>query len=187
MLWRDEINPDELRGLLKALDYPKVWRDRLFRIAYLVPGRVDLRRMLQAGVIGEGEVEAGYKRIGYAPADAATLTRFAVQQKEQHADGGDLVAKARGSVIVRAHKEYLEHSIDETQARQILADLTIRQTTVDQILPLWTIERDLFRRELTPAQLRTAYKKAGLPLAEAMQRLDDAGYTLEDAKYFLES
>jgi hypothetical protein len=187
MLHRGEISLPELETLLRTKDVMPYWRQKLTNIAYLVPGRVDLRRMFRAGVLDETQVLAGYTRLGYHPDDAATLTSFAVTEKLNASSGGDLLSRFRRSVIVRAHREYLEHSIDEAAARQILADLTIRQTTVDQIMPLWTIERDLFRRELTPAQLRSAYKKAGLPLAEAMQRLDDAGYTLDDAKYFLES
>lgn len=187
MLWRGIIQLPQLQQLLKALDYPAVWRDRLVDIAYIVPGRVDLRRMFRADVITQAEVLAGYGRIGYAPADAQTLTDFAIAEKESHAAGPNLISKYRGTVVTRAHKEFLEQSLDEVDARALLSQLGIPAKTIDGVMPLWTIERDLFRRELTPTQVKKAYAAGRITFAQALERLKDAGYLDEDAIHFLES
>jgi len=187
MLHRGEIDLDELGTLLRTKDVMPYWRERLTAIAYLVPGRVDLRRMFRAGVIDEAQVRAGYTRLGYAAADAQTLTDFAVDEKETASTGGNLVPRYRRAVVTRAYRLFLERDLSETQARSLLAQVGIRTQTIDDVLELWTLERSIFQRELTPAQIRAAWKKDRLTLAEAMAELDERGYSPEDASDFLNS
>jgi hypothetical protein len=74
MLHRKLIGESTLSELLRVSDYPPFWRDKLASIAYHVPDRVDLRRMLEHGVIDEARVHKGYLDLGYTEADAAILT-----------------------------------------------------------------------------------------------------------------
>ena len=109
MLWRGEISAAQLDELLKALDYPTLWRDRLANIAHIVPGRIDLRRMFAADVITRQQVHDGYVKIGYTPADAETLTKFAEQQKASgavtHTKWAD---RAKSRLFTVTHNEYLD-------------------------------------------------------------------------------
>lgn len=187
MLWRGEITEAQLDGLLKALDYPAVWRQRLANIARNVPGRVDIRRMFVGGIIDEAEVTAGYKRLGYADADAATLTEFAVLEKARSATRGALVPLYRRAVAARAHTEYMDYSIDAARARGVLNTIGVPAGDIDDMLPLWQLERELRRTELTAAQIQKAYKKAGMAEAEALELLHERGYTDEDARTLLAS
>jgi hypothetical protein len=105
MLHRKEIDLAELDGLLKALDYPTLWRDRLRNIAYHVPGRIDLRRMLQEGLITPAEARTGYEHLGYRPADAARMVALAQASGSTTAKGltaSDLAAEYEGLLITRA-------------------------------------------------------------------------------------
>jgi hypothetical protein len=105
MLHRKEIDLAELDGLLKALDYPTLWRDRLRNIAYHVPGRIDLRRMLQEGLITPAEARGGYEHLGYRPADAARMVALAQASGSTTAKGltaADLAAEYEGLLISRA-------------------------------------------------------------------------------------
>jgi hypothetical protein len=105
MLHRKEIDLAELDGLLKALDYPTLWRDRLRNIAYHVPGRIDLRRMLQEGLITPAEARTGYEHLGYRPADAARMVALAQASGSTTAKGltaSDLAAEYEGLLISRA-------------------------------------------------------------------------------------
>lgn len=77
MLWRNLLSLDELDELLRVNDYMPFYRDKLRDIAYLVPGRIDLRRFYQAGLITEAEVFEGYKKLGYTDETARWQTEFA--------------------------------------------------------------------------------------------------------------
>jgi hypothetical protein len=188
MLWRDEINPGELDGLLKALDYPAVWRNRLANIAHLVPGRIDLRRMFAAGVIDRATVKKGYQRIGYTDADAETLTRFAEQQassgSEAHQKWAD---RARSRLFTVTHNEYLDESLDRAAADAALETAGIPDAERPAIFAAWDHERDISRLELTPAQIKKAYKKALYTEAQALEALQTRGMSAADADTFLQS
>lgn len=127
MLWRGEIDEGELGGLLKALDYAPKWRDRLANIARIVPGRIDIRRMLAAGIITPEQARERYQRLGYTASDAAIMVQLA--QASTTSTGKDLTlahltAEYEGEYIDRA--EYLARleslGYSEAEARQ-LADL----------------------------------------------------------------
>lgn len=107
MLWRGLITQAQLSTLLRALDYPPFWRDKLASMAHLVPGRVDLRRMYKADVLTRAEVLAGYIRLGYTPADAETLTAFADAEKQggsvgKEATRAELAIEFEGGFITEA-------------------------------------------------------------------------------------
>lgn len=187
MLHRSVIDAGELDVLLRTKDVMPYWRERLTEIAYLVPGRVDLRRMFRADVIDEAAVERGYLDLGYAPDAARTLTDFAVDEKENAAAGGNLPARYRRSLIARLYRLYLMQDATEAQARDLMGRVGIRAQTIDDVLELWTLERSIVRAELTPAQIKSAWKKGRLTEAEALAELDERGYSQTDATDFLNS
>jgi hypothetical protein len=105
MLHREQIDLDELDGLLKALDYPTLWRNRMRNIAYHVPGRIDLRRMLQEGLITPAEARTGYQHLGYRPDDAAKMVALAQASGATTSKGltaSDLANEYEGLLISRA-------------------------------------------------------------------------------------
>lgn len=79
MLHRGEITDADLDAGLKVADYSPFWRGKLKNIAYLVPGRIDLRRFYAEKIITEAEVFDGYKRLGYNDVDARRQADFAVK------------------------------------------------------------------------------------------------------------
>lgn len=187
MLWRGLITEAQLDELLRALDYPPVWRERLAAIARLVPGRVDLRRMFIADTITEADVEAGYRRLGYAPEDARTLTDFAVVEKSRAGTRGALVPLYRRAVVSRAYREYLDYSITADRARGVMSSIGVPADDIGAILNLWALERELARTELTAAQVVKAHKRGGLTREEALRELDELGYTAEDAATLIDT
>lgn len=105
MLHRGEITDDDLDAGLKVADYSPFWRDKLKQIAYLVPGRIDLRRFYAAGIITEDEVFAGYKKLGYTDQVARWQTDFAkkgVSSTAKDLTAANLRAEYEGSFIDRA-------------------------------------------------------------------------------------
>jgi hypothetical protein len=78
MLHRGLITLEDIETLLKTSDYPPFWRDKLIKISYNVMTRVDVRRLLQSGLIDESKAEQVYNQMGYNPEDARLLTEYAV-------------------------------------------------------------------------------------------------------------
>lgn len=79
MLHRSLISADDLETLLKISDYPPFWRDNLAKISYNNLTRVDVRRLMQTGLIDRARALEAYKAMGYTPEDAELLTQFAEQ------------------------------------------------------------------------------------------------------------
>lgn len=188
MLFRGEITQAELFGLLKALDYPPRWRAPLMNIARIVPGRIDLKRLLRHGIISEAQTQAGYERLGYSPADAANMTAIAVAELA----AGDVTQtwanRARGRLFTVAHNEYLASSIDAAEAGQMLALIGAPAPERTLVMQLWNAERSINRLELTPAQIKRAYREGppeGYDETTAVSELVERGMTSEDALRFL--
>ena len=187
MLWRGEISEAQLSGLLKALDYPAIWRERLQAIAYLVPGRIDLKRMLRHEILNREQVKAGYQRLGYTPADAEYLTQIAEAEQSSATTSNPWMTRARSRLYTVAHNEYVDRSIDDATATGVLTQIGVPAPERGPVLALWQRERDLQRLELTPAQIRKAYRKDQYDEATALAELRERGMTAADAETFLAS
>lgn len=81
MLHRGVLTPEQLDGLLRALDVSPTWRSRLTAIAYAIPTRVDLRRMWAMGFLDEDGLVKGYRDLGYQEDDARRLAAFAMEER----------------------------------------------------------------------------------------------------------
>lgn len=229
MRHRDVITDEQLDKLLKVQDYAPFWRSRLKQITYLVPGRVDLRRMLKAGVIDRARTLRGYMDLGYAPDTAEILTRFAVLEAADEEEtrretvaelrseyeGGYVLeaefrqalealgyppdaldrlvalgdarrsAKYREKVVDALAKSYVGFAIDEAVARIRLAEVRVDGEAATQLIALWGLLRQAQTKVLTAAQVKAAYKKNRMALAEAIDELNERGYTDSDAELYL--
>jgi hypothetical protein len=187
MLHRGEIDDADLDTLLRTKDVMPYWRERLKSISHLVPGRVDLRRMFRAGTIDRGGVLEGYKRLGYTAEDAELLTSFAEDEARDAATRGSLVPAYRRRVVAAAAREYVARQLSESEARAAMTTIGIPEATQDQLVPLWTLERDLLRRELTVGEIVKAHKEEQLTEAEALAELIERGLSEADAETRLQS
>jgi hypothetical protein len=187
MLHRGEITEAQLDTLLRTKDVMPYWRERLKAIAHLVPGRVDLRRMFRAGTIDRSGVLEGYKRLGYTPEDAELLTTFAEDEARDAATRGSLVPAYRRRVVAAAAREYVARQLSEAEARSAMSAIGIPARTQDQLVPLWNLERDLLRRELTIPEIVKAHKNELLTEPEALAELIERGLSEGDAQTRLQS
>lgn len=179
MLHRGLIDQGDLETLLRISDYPKFWRDKLRDISFNVMTRVDVRRLLQAGLIDEAKTLSVYKQMGYTEDDAKLLTEFAVrgisnderdltktdilnmyeegildrdtvtgnlikmgydqQEAEEIVKLSDVaISKATRTDLINYTKEkFLARKIDEGQARSELAQIGLKQQSVDRYVMNW--------------------------------------------------
>lgn len=187
MLHRGIAQPDELDVLLKALDYPPFWRSRLRELAFLVPGRIDLKRYLRHGIVDRAEVVAGYRRLGYAPVDAERMTQVAEAEVSAGGPSDTHLSKARTSLFNRVHTEYVSRQLTEAEALAGLDAAGVPDAQRAAIVDLWTTESSLIRTELTQAQILKAYRKGRYTEAEALAELVERGLTEGDAQIRLQS
>jgi hypothetical protein len=196
MLHRDIITKGDLELLLRAKDVMPFWRGKLEEIAYLVPGRVDLRRMYAAGVIDRKRVKRGYLDIGYKEADAEALTDFAVALADQSgaAKADTHEGKAQLQLWNTLHSAYLAGDATDAVVNAKLPQAGVSAAVVPKVLATWKHEREIQRQRLTATQVKKAYKKAVRnPTTGAAWTRDDAlaellsrGWSAQDANTFLD-
>lgn len=227
MRWRGIIDDEGLATLLRTKDVMPFWRDKLEKVANLVPGRIDLRRFYSVGLITEQEVFEGYKALGYndqharwqtdfakrgsnASAKEATAANlraeyeglfidrttllaglkdlgYAEHDAEILADLGDAarVKKYRDAVVTATYKAYLGHDVLAGRARILLGDVGIGSEAATELLKLWDAELSVARKQLTPAQIASRFRRATLSRDDALAELEDHGYSVEDAAALL--
>ena len=177
MLHRGVIGDADLDLLLRALDVMPFWRDKLKSIAFLVPGRIDLRRMYREGVIDRARVLKGYRDLGYNPQDAETLTRFADQ--ESMADERSL-AKAEVTALYQAR------TVDRSTAEELLAELGYDGPQAELLLALADVRRGRSFRNASVAAVRRRYLDREISVEEATGQLDRRGVPQEEREDLLD-
>lgn len=132
MLHRGLIDQSTLDDILKIADYPPFWRKKISDISYHVLTRVDLRRLLQAGMIDREKAYKTYKEMGYRDEDAELLTEFALQgitQDERDLTKTDILNLYEEGLIDRGEtaSDLIKMGYDSDEAESILrlADVNI--------------------------------------------------------------
>lgn len=127
MLHRGLIDQSDLETLLRISDYPKFWRDKLRDISFNLYTRVDVRRLLQAGMLSESEAFSAYKEMGYNDDKARKLTDFAIAGISQ--DERDLTK----TDVLNLYEEGL---IDRGETESNLVKMGYDQSEADNIIKL---------------------------------------------------
>jgi hypothetical protein len=104
------------------------------------------------------------------------------------------VTKAENQLWTTLHRSYVAEESDDAVADQTLTTIGVSDAARPRVVELWKLERELIRKQLTPAQIKKAYAKPVLnPATGANWTVDDAraaliarGYSLADADTFLE-
>lgn len=166
MLHRGAITEADLDLILRANDYMPRFIPAFKEIAYLQPGRIDLRRFFAQGVITQAEVEAGYRALGYSPKHAQWQTEFALSEKLEPERN---LAKAEVQAL------YAERELTREQALEFLGDLGYDGTEAAYILALVdTRERRTYRNAATGA-VKRRYLDREVDEAEVTTWLDRVG------------
>ena len=182
MLHRGVINLEDLKLLLRAKDVAPLWQDRLVDIAFTLPSRVDLRRMLKVGIITEAEVLKGYTERGYDTFWARALTDFAVDWANPEEDSEiDELRELTGSQI---RLSYRRNIIDRDEALDRLVLAGYGESTGDFLLTLDDaqiarnpyIDADVDVRELTRSVILEAYREGVWERDRAQLELEAQGY-----------
>lgn len=122
MLHRKEITMPQLRQMLELADYAPAYIDALINVAYLTPGRIDVRRMFEVGIIpSRNDLLPYYEAMGYEPSMAAIMADFTVKLKgisdESKAD------RRFGRIATEIVRAFVVGIMSEMQAKEALGQL----------------------------------------------------------------
>jgi hypothetical protein len=132
MLHRGKITEQELRALLKALDYSPRWHDSLMGISYNVMTRVDLRRIYELGLIDDNGLVTKYKEMGYSPTDAEMLSKWTrIEYNQENKD----VTKSELLNL------YFEGFIESAELYSQLETLGYKKDRIDTMVELASYKR----------------------------------------------
>jgi len=179
---------DERATLRRAVEQSNIrteWFDILYAQRFTYPSAFVIRALASDGTFDQALteqilIESGWKPE-WAALAAAKWAGATAGTSEKWAD------RARSRLFTVAHNEFLDGSIDESQARSLLAAIGVLADEQSTIIGLWEAERGISRLELTPTQIRKAYKKALYDLPTALAELEERGMTPADADTFLQS
>lgn len=170
-----------LKGI-KQSDIRPEWGPMLYGIRYLYPPLFQTVRLLNTGVIDAATARVWLRNSRYPPDVITAVLAGSGGTTEPKADAH--TAKAQGQLWTTTHRSYLQREITPTQARNALGTAGVPADVATGVLGIWNAERDLIRKQLTPAQIKKAWAKqaknaaTGQPWTrdEALAALIDLGY-----------
>lgn len=139
--------------------------------------RAELLAEFEGGFISEAQFRSALATLGYTGAQ---------QTLEVELGNARRVKSFRDAIIANARDLYVNSEADEPATRATLGDADVPGDAQSRFLELWTIEREMQRRQLTPAQIAKAYKKALMDRPSALDRLEALGYNADDAATLLD-
>jgi hypothetical protein len=197
---RDPTGPDrgappevftsgDLSNLLKANDYPRKWRSQLAAVSYLVPGRIDVRRLYGRGIFGrpeplrQGQVSWGaaenelierYQDMGYARENARLLAEYTALEYWR--------AKARQATDIATtaiRDGWMIGALQEEQAKGLLLQQDWTREQADAALGSWAVLRQIRRVKAVQRSIHSSYLRGALSTPEMEGQLLQAGVDID--------
>lgn len=184
--------PEPYRSQIQRSNIREEWAEVVYASRYNYPSPFVLRALAEAGDLGtSAEVEQILLEIGWKPSLAA---KVAPAWAPSGTTADKHVAKAETQLWNTLHTSYRADETDAATASATLATLGVSPAAVPQVLALWDAEKALRRKQLTPAQVKKAYRGAitnqdtGQPYTrdDALAALLERGYSTAQANEFLD-
>lgn len=184
---KDPYQASIVEGSIKPAYY-----DLLKALRYTYPSAFFMRGLVQSGDLTAAEFEQYGLEQGWPP-DLAKKIANAIAPTATAATDSHL-GKAQTQLWGTTHRSYVNREISDTAARNALATAGVPAASQNAVLSIWQAERDLVRKQLTPAQVKKALAKGSRNAAtgqawtrdEALAWLIAAGYSPNDANDFLD-
>jgi hypothetical protein len=132
--------------------------------------------MYQAHFITDAQATGLLEALGYTAQEAAMLLSWEDIQRE---------LKAINTALSRLHTLYTSRKIGTTTLHNSFNALGVSSQQVDELIRIWTLERDAKVATLTAAQIATAFQHSIIDQPAAIAALVDLGYSQFDAWLYL--
>jgi Holliday junction resolvasome RuvABC DNA-binding subunit len=156
------------------------------------PSAFVVRQITQAGGFTEQEASDVLYQSGWPRTYADKAANAFANPKT--AAGQSHTQKAETQLWSTLHRSYVASETDDADAISTLQTLGLTPAEISEVIALWTLERDLTRKQLTPAQIKKAVsgkvtnRVTGQPWTrdDALSALIARGYSATDAATFLD-
>jgi hypothetical protein len=167
---------------IKESDIRPEWAEMLYGIRYLYPPLFQTVRLLDNNKIDAPTARLWLKNSRYPPDVIDAVIAGSAGSTTAKADTH--TAKAQTQLWTTTHRSYLAREISATVARNALGRAGVPADVIAGVLGIWDAERDLVRKQLTPANIKKAFAKGSRNAAtgqtwtrdEAIAALVDLGY-----------
>lgn len=137
----------------------------------------ELETLYENSVMSRTDTAAALVALGYDSDDAEFILDIVDLRR---------VRKYNEALIAAIHSRFVHRVIDESTASSDMDKAGISAPERNQLLILWEMERGVEVKLLTVAEIRSAVKKNLMPLADAVKRLEDMGYQVDDVAILLQ-
>jgi hypothetical protein len=164
----------------------------LWGIRFYFPPLFQLNRLVQARAIDTDTAADWAEKNRTAPEVITALRKYWDSLGGSTTDPFE--TKARNQLWTTLHSSYLSAETSLPDATKNLDVLGLSEAATSAVLGLWTVERDLVRKQLTAAQIKKAWLKPVVNKAtgrawtreDAVSALVARGYNYNDANTFLD-
>jgi hypothetical protein len=183
--------PQPYRAAIQRSNIREEWVGLAYANRYSYPSGFQIRGEAQAGRLTFDETQQILLEVGWSPKWAEHFATSWTAGTKAVADTH--VGKAETQLWTTLHRSYVAEETDDPTATATLGTLGVDPAAVPQVLALWQSERELIRKQLTPAQVKKAFR-GGVqnPATGSAWTRDDAlaaliarGYSPNDADTFL--
>lgn len=123
-----KFDDKDLASLIQALDYAPIWHKRMMEASYNPITRVDIRRVLKAGMLDEQGVLDAYYKDGYSDKDAKILTDWTIWEAN---------SSERDLSLAKVEKAYKRGMMGNVEAQNALQELRYSDTAIAWYIKLW--------------------------------------------------
>jgi hypothetical protein len=173
------MDEGQFRQAIRESDVKDKYGPMLWKLRFLYPSLFQLSRLVTANTVTADTAAEWATKGRYAPEVVAALKDAWAKSAPSGADSH--VTKASNQLWTATHKAYVDDWIDDAAATAALTTIGVDQDAQPAVLERWLAERELERRSLSPAQIKKAYTGGQWTQAQALERLQELGYTAGDA------
>lgn len=140
--------------------------------------KAELLQLYAGGITTETETRGWLQEMGYSADEVDALMALTDARR---------MAQYARAAVAKIHTLFVAHRLTQTEAVTDLDRLGIDAQARDGLIELWTIEREANTRDLTGAQVIAALKKSVISGDVALAKLQQLGYTEQDARIVISS
>jgi hypothetical protein len=169
LLTKDGFEPDVAQSIVTAAGGEKVAKAKAETEAQTVA-------MYEQHMVSVQQAEGMLRKLGYSTEDADMLIGLADLKRE---------TKIQEAAANAVRSAFLAHHITDVEVEAQLAALGLSHERSSYLLRVWRIELLGRRKTLTEAQIVKAVKVGRLDPGQAAEKLEQQGYSEDDAEHLL--
>lgn len=175
MLHRGIIDQTRLLELLKLADYAPGYVNELMAISYNVPGRIDLRRMWEVGIITDrAELVTRYGHLGYNSADAEVLANFSITLAER--TKANEAERKRRPIAAQIVRSYVQGTLGRDAAHAAIIGVGFSEEDANSYLAEADYGRERDRTDRIRDSVGRQYVRGSVTEEDARAKLEGYGF-----------